>query len=113
MGAAVELPFTFVEWLVAPILFPNEAVGNIRFYRYTVGIERMDKALDCALAMLKDDVPMAAAVLRAKLRRMVDDYRRKRGDEADEYVVVVTVPTSTNWLPLSQRAPTSTATMTG
>ena len=65
------------------------AVGNTRFYRYTVGIERMDKALDCALAMLKDDVPMAAAVLRAKLRQMVDEDRRKRGDEADEYVVVV------------------------
>ena len=45
-GSAALLSFTFVEWLVAPILFPDEAVKNTKFYRYTVGVERMGIALD-------------------------------------------------------------------
>ena len=70
-GSAAMLPFTFVEWLVAPILFPDGEVKVVWFYRFAVGIERMGIALECAIAKIKDDKPRAPAVLRAQLRRVV------------------------------------------
>ena len=56
-GSAAMLLFTFVEWLVAPILFPDDEVKGAHFYRFAVGIERMGIALDCAIAKTKDDKP--------------------------------------------------------
>ena len=86
-GTTALLYFRFVEWLAAPILFPNATVQDKPVYQYLVGIERMGAALDCAIAKLKGDAPRAPAVLRAQLRRAVEKDRYERGDEATEYVV--------------------------
>ena len=86
-GNAAELSFTFVEWLVAPLLVLEESVKREKMYQYTVGMERMGAALDCALAKLKGDSPRAPAVLRAQLRCAAERDRELRGDQATEYVV--------------------------
>ena len=96
-GIAAELKFTFVEWLVAPILMPDEAVQNEFLYGYVMGYERMGVALDRALSKIKDDQPRHAGVLRAQLRRLAESDFAKGGAGTEAYVVGVPglSPTST------------------
>ena len=88
-GIAAELKFTFVEWLVAPILMPDEAVQNEFLYGYVMGYERMGVALDRALSKIKDDQPRHAGVLRAQLRRLAESDFAKGGAGTEAYVVGV------------------------
>ena len=88
-GTAAELKFTFVEWLVAPILMPDEAVQNEFLYGYVMGYERMGVALDRALSKIKDDQPRHAGVLRAQLRRLAESDFAKGGAGTEAYVVGV------------------------
>ena len=81
------MPFRLVEWLAAPILFPDATVREKRFYEYLVGIERMGAALDCALSKIRGNEPRSPAVLRSQLRMAAEQDRRSRGDEATEYEV--------------------------
>ena len=74
-GTAAELTFGFAEWLSSPILFLDDTVQNMLVYKFLVGLERMGKALDCALSKIKDDTPRSAGVLRAQLRNAAATMR--------------------------------------
>ena len=86
-GAAALLPYDFVEWLVAPLLVPEDSVKDKLVYKYMVGFERMGAALDYALTQIKGDTPRSPAVLRAQMRRAAEKERAARDDVPTEYVV--------------------------
>ena len=69
-GTAALLNHAFIEWLAAPILFPDDAVLARPLYNTMPSIEQYGKSLERALSKIRGDQPRAPAVLRAQLRRI-------------------------------------------
>ncbi len=66
-GAAALLNHSFIEWLVAPIVFPDDAVRARPLHTTMPSVEQYGKSLERALSKVKGDQPRASAVLRAQL----------------------------------------------
>ena len=69
-GTAALLNHAFIEWLAAPILFPDDAVLARPLYNTMPSIEQYGKSLERALSKIRGDQPRGPAVLRAQLRRI-------------------------------------------
>ena len=69
-GTAALLNHAFIEWLAAPILFPDDAVLARPLYTTMPSIEQYGKSLERALSKIRGAQPRGPAVLRAQLRRI-------------------------------------------
>ena len=86
-GTAALLNHSFVEWLAAPIIFPDDAVRARPLFTTMPSVEQYGKSLERALSKLKGDQPRAPAVLRAQLRRIALADRAAGNVAATDYTL--------------------------
>ena len=84
-GTHAEIPFRVAAWLALPMADIAADMRPIKVWAQMVGVERMGKMLDTALAQVRGDDAIPLPVLRGSLRGIAMGARD--GTNADDFVV--------------------------